>query len=145
MRCSDGIGGGVSRAYKVTARDATAVPRGCVGREATSAAKEALLMTPANQDLDALQALAWADLPSRQFDYVHQIQRGTAAVGPETLVLLGWRGGTCHIVGDDPLLSSAATLSLNWNPCLKVYGAYLLPTPSVRVACSLYQSCSPNP
>ena len=145
MRCSDGIGGGVSRAYKVTARDATAVPRGCIGREATSAAKEALLMTPANQDLDAPQALAWADLPSRQFDYVHQIQRGTAAVGPQTLVLPGWPGCTCHIVGDDPLLSSAATLSWNWNPCLKVCGALLLPTLLMTIVCSLYQPYSPVP
>jgi hypothetical protein len=74
-------------------------------------------MTPANQDLDAPQALVWADLPSRQFDYVHKAKRGAAVVGPQSLVLPGWSGRTCHIVGDDRLLSSAAMLSWNWDPC----------------------------
>ena len=95
-------------------------------------------MTPANHDLAALRALVWADLPSRQFDYVHQVQRGAAAVGPQTLVLPGWPGCTCHILGDDPLLSSAATLSWNWNPCLKVCGA-----PSLRYY-TLNEDCLPT-
>jgi hypothetical protein len=92
-------------------------------------------MTPANQDLDALEALASTDLPSRQFHYVHQVQRGAAAVGPQSLVLPGWPGCACHTVGDDRLLSSAATLSWSRNPCLKVCGVLLLPTLLMRIVC----------
>jgi hypothetical protein len=113
---------------------------GCIAREATSAAKEELLMTLANQDVFAPQALVWADLPSRQFDCVHHVQRGAAVVGPQALVLPGWPGCTCHKLSDDRLPSSAATLSRTWNPCFKICGALWLPVLLMNIVHPLYQS-----